>query len=383
MLPSPEPLLTRTGVALLRAFVPGEPSADPSAREFRSVLVVRQHNQLGDMLCVVPLLRALRRSHPGARIALLASPVNAGVMQGNSCLDEVILYDKREYLGRAGMRPGAAIGFLRRLRERKFDLVLTPSTVSMSATSDMLAMATGAGIRIGPGSLDGRPNPSRGAYTHPVNLDWRHSPHRHQTLRNLDVATALGLPEVPLHSEITLTEDEVAGAKSFLLKVSLPPASFVVYHPGAGKPPNRWPAGRFAELANAIAGETGMGTVVTSGSFDRVPVGEMTAALRVRYSVLENRPIREVAAVLRQARLVVSNDTGIMHVAGAVGTPVLSLFGPTDPHQWAPLNRGSRDIGEGGSAIDRIETREVLEAARSMLLEPYPADPLAGNEFGG
>jgi ADP-heptose:LPS heptosyltransferase len=96
----------------------------------------------------------------------------------------------------------------------------------------------------------------------------------------------------------------------------------------------------------------------------------MTAALEAPVTLVENRPVRDVAAILRRARLVVSNDTGIMHVAGAVGTPVLSLFGPTDARQWAPLNRGSRYIQAGGEEIAEIGVDRVLDEALSMLHEP-------------
>lgn len=372
----------RLGVALLKPLAGGDPDADPARGTYRSILVIRQHNQLGDMLCVVPLLRALRAAHPQAHIALLASPVNAAVMHSNRWLDDVILFDKRRYLEGATLRTGAIRELFRSLRSPAFDLVLTPATVSMSGTSDLLAMVTRAPVRIGPGRLEGRPNPSAAVYTHPVPLDWSGQPHRHQTLRNLDIAGALRLPEVPLHSEITLKQAELYAAKSFLSKRSHDPGSFIVYHPGAGKPPNRWPADRFARLAREVAGETGLGVLVTSGSFDREPVGVMAEGLGRAFTLVENRPIREVAAILAMARLVVSNDTGIMHVAAAVGTPVLSLFGPTDPLQWAPLSEGSRYIqGEGGE-IRSIALDEVRAAVLSMLSGQAPHRPLSDNNAG-
>jgi ADP-heptose:LPS heptosyltransferase len=331
------------------------------------------------MLCVVPLLRALRGAHPQARIVLLASPVNAAVMESNRWLDDVILFDKRRYLEGATLRTGAIRELFASLRNPGFDLVLTPATVSMSGTSDLLAMATRAPVRIGPGSLEGRRNPSAAAYTHPVPLDWSGQPHRHQTLRNLDIAAALRLPDVPLHSEITLKQNEVDGAKSFLSKHFQDSGSFIVYHPGAGKPPNRWPADRFARLAREVAAETRLGILVTSGSFDREPVGAMAEGLGRAFTLVENRPIREVAAILAMARLVVSNDTGIMHVAAAVGTPVLSLFGPTDPRQWAPLSAGSRYIqGEGGD-IRSIALDDVRSAVLSMLSAQALHRPLSDN----
>ena len=112
----------------------------------RSILVVRQHNQLGDMLCVVPLLRALRSRFPGCRIVLLTSPVNHAVMQYHRLLDDVVNFDKREFLSDSTIRLGALRDFRRSLRRFSFDLAIVPATVSMSLTSDILALRFGGSL---------------------------------------------------------------------------------------------------------------------------------------------------------------------------------------------------------------------------------------------
>src|SRR5205823_15106747 len=113
------------------------------------------------------------------------------------------------------------------------------------------------------------------------------------------------------------------------------------FHPGAGKLANRWPAERFAMVADRLSEEFGATAVVTCGPMDADPVREMTERLRAPHVVLRGHPIRGVAAVLQRLDLVITNDTGILHVAAGVGTPVLSLFGPTDPAQWAPIGPAS------------------------------------------
>ncbi len=364
---SPERLFKRLVSACLR-FAFGstrarafEPGASPR------ILVIRQHNQLGDMLCVVPLLRSLRERFPHSRITLMASPVNYEPMKWSRFVDEVINFDKREFMRREG---GSLLRFpvyVAGLRKKGFDIAAVPSTVSTSFTSDLLAFLSGAPIRIGAGSIQGVANHSRFLFTHRRDLDWRALRDYHQTRRNLDIWPG-DLGEKPdLTMEITLREDELRRGKSFLQALSQGAPRVVIYHPGAGKVPNRWPADRFARLADTLSSEGSGFTVITSGPMDGGPVSAMVRGLTGRYELIENQPIREVASAIRFADLVVTNDTGIMHVAAAVGTPTLSLFGPTDPGEWAPTGERHRYMrGEGGD-IANIPFDLVLGNAREML----------------
>ena len=328
--------------------------------------MIRQHNQLGDMLCAVPLLRALRLRYPASRITLMASPVNYEPMKWSRFVDEVVNFDKREFMGKEGgslLRfPGYALG----MRKRGFDVAVVPSTVSASFTSDLLAFLSGAPIRVGAGSIQGVPNHSRFLFTHTRELDWRGRNEYHQVLRNMDIWPGeIDEGKRDLSIEITLREDELEEGKSFMTSLSHGAPHVIVYHPGAGKIPNRWPAERFARLADALS--VSAFTVITSGPMDEGPVGAMVKALHTPYELIANQPIRAVASAIHYADLLVSNDTGIMHVGAAVGTPVLSLFGPTEPGEWAPTGDRHRYIRGRGNDIANIPFEEVLETARTML----------------
>ena len=342
------------------------PHLDPGS--IRRILVVRQHNQLGDMLCVVPLLRSLRSRFPNCQIGLIASPVNVDVMANNAYVDRVINFDKREFLGKHSLKLQRLIAFIRQLRDSGFDLVIVPSTVSTSFTSDLLAFLSGARYRIGAGGIDGLENPSSFFFNIPVHLDWRSTPHRHQTLRNLDIATSLSLEIDVLSSEITLTRQERERAKAVAGRTKGEKSTIVALHPGAGKTPNRWPAERFAAVANSLHQSVNAAVLITAGPMDGEPVAALKTGINGPCDLIDNKPIREVAAILSHVDLVISNDTGIMHVAGAVGTPVLSLFGPTDPEQWAPKGPRHRFIRGNKGEIDAISVEEVFRNAQEMLM---------------
>jgi len=351
---------------LLRFLLPRDNGSIPDPKDVRRILVIRQHNQLGDMLCAVPLLRALRLSYKSARISLMASPVNADVMRNNRYVDSHIVYDKRSFTGGGGIHPGRLFTFIMQLRKEKYDIVIVPMTVSVSFTSCLLAFLAGAKIRIGAERIDGKENGSAVFFTRPVELDWRSEPHRHQALRNIDTASELSLPAVNLSSEITLSGEELLEGNSFVVRELAGRKHAVAFHPGAGKVPNRWPAERFADVANLLADRVHARVFVTRGPMDDEPVAGMLSRLHEPPVVVENKPIREVAATLAHMDLVVSNDTGIMHVAAAVGVPVISLFGPTDPHQWAPVGAPHRYVFAGPD-ITAISAEEVMKHALELL----------------
>lgn len=331
----------------------------------RNILVVRQHNQLGDMLCAVPLLRALRATYPGAHIALLARPLNSEILRGAPYLDEIIVYDKLKFL----RNPLQVWRFGRALKQRQFDLALTPSTVSMSVTSDVLTFFSGARRRIGPGAIDGKKNHTSYFYNVRADLDWRGDPTRHQTERNLDIASILVLEAVSTELEIGLTGEERQRGAESIARRQAEPGLVVGFHPGAAKSPNRWDALRFAELANRCAEIFGAFIVITAGPDDDDPLHEMTLNMPNASLVMHNEPIRQVAAVIANCDVYVSNDTGMMHVSAGVGTPTLSLFGPTDPLQWAPPGATHRFILGAEGDVNTISTEKVWRVLLGMLRE--------------
>jgi len=355
-------------ISLLLRFLLGSPPCGVAADlTFDRILVIRQHNQLGDMLCAVPLLRALRDRFPSASIVLMASPVNYDVMVHLRYVDRVINFDKREFLRNGVCGIGNLVRFIRTLRAENFDLAIVPSTVSMSFTSDLLARLSGARTRIGANSLDGRENIAACCFNLPVELDWRTTPTRHQTLRNFDVARPLGLRTPDLRLEMTLNPLELEEANLLRQKKVEHGKKIVVYHPGAGKVPNRWDPRRFASVVNTLATARGVCTFISWGPMDDEPVKEMLRHVAVPYKLIKGRPIRAVAVYLSVADLVITNDTGIMHVAAAVGAPVLALFGPTDPAQWAPIGAQHRFLrGERGD-IQCLSVSEVTRTAEEML----------------
>lgn len=136
------------------------------------------------------------------------------------------------------------------------------------------------------------------------------------------------------------------------------PDRFLALHPGSGSPRKNWPVERFAALADALAPQEPFALI--GGPADRA-VGARLASIARRAVLVRDRSVSFVAALLRRARLCVGNDSGISHLAAAVGTPTLALFGPTDPVVWGPVGAAARTLRAPDGDLERLEVRTVLD----------------------
>jgi ADP-heptose:LPS heptosyltransferase len=347
--------LTRAAARALRAR--GEAGAIPDLRDLERILLIRQQNQLGDLLLSTPALRAVRARAPRARIDLIAAPQNVDAVRGNRRLDDVILYDKAALL----RRPLEARRFADRLRSARYDLALVLSTVSFSYTGAWLAAVSGARRRAG------RPGPGgAGRETAADVYHWCLPVPRddvHQTLSNLDLVVPFGARETDGTPEIFPAAAEAERGRSALDEALPPgPGLRVLLHPGAGKKPNRWPAERFGEVGDALRAE-GHAVAACSGPGEVGLLAAMDRAAGRPFPRLPALGFRELAAALAGADLVLVNDTGVLHLAAAAAPAVLALFGPTDPRLWCPATPRVRPLRAPGGDLRRLETAEVRRAA--------------------
>ncbi len=346
---------------------PSEQATEPGS--VKNILIVRQHNQLGDMLCSVPLFAAVRKKYPGSHITLVASPVNYEILLSdiNPYIDKVITYRKASA---TELRD-----FYSELRHHDYQIGIVPSTVSISRTSHFINYFSGAKVRAGVSSIDQKINKT--AYLLNVKSDFLWDPRKlHQVDRNLEVGALIGCrlsPEEISNVNIRLSDSEIEFGRSYIREsFGEHSASVLSFHPGAGKIPNRWSTDNFISVISDLYKKHQAGILITSGTIDK-PVTEAVAnglnSLSVPFKVLENTPIRKVAAVIKNTCLYITNDTGTMHVAGGVDANVLSLFGPTHGYEWAPRGTGKIFIQSPTENINDIKAEQVIEQAENLLKE--------------
>jgi heptosyltransferase-2 len=366
------PPSVRAGVDL-ETVAPGVVTDVVAPGVVREILVVRPHNQMGDMLLGTPLFKALRRGYPLSRITLVVSPDNAEIMREHPDIDEQVLFDKKRFQ----RRPAEAWGFLRLLRSRRWDLVIMPTTVSFSVTSAILAWLAPCTVRVGSDGSDYGRAIGRRVFDVQVPCCWENE---HQADRNLDFARVLGLDVTDRSPSMGLTEEERSDAREVLAVGGSAGRRAIGIHPGAGKRPNRWPAERFGLVASALAGDEEDRIYVMAGPGEEALKETIRTVTDRRVTILPPLSLRTAAAVIGELDFFLCNDTGVMHIAAALGTPTLALFGPTDPEFWAPVSPNVEWLRAPDPNMASLTVDEVMGEIR-MRLENLKA--VGENRHGG
>ena len=297
----------------------------------RRILIVRQHNQMGDMICATPALRAIRTAFPDAELALVTAPVNVEVVRHNPNLDRILTFDQKMW-----RNPVRLSRFAGQVRGWGAELALVLGSVSFSVTSAAIALLSGARYVVGPDSTPFGWDFSRHAFS----LEMPASPEldRPAVEHSLAPLAGIGITTDDLSTVVVPAPEEQNKADRIMAELDLQDG-FWALHPGAGKGQNVWPPERFAEMA-ARAANSGRQVLILHGPADGVVLAQLRDVLGEEpgrgIRVAPPASVGTAAALLLRADRFLCNDTGIMHVAGAVGVPTVALFGPTDPDLWKP-----------------------------------------------
>lgn len=298
----------------------------------------------GDILMGTPLLTALRDAWPDAHITWAVERKEAPSIDAHPLLDEILLWDTSYWksMMRRGLFPLWTVRALRMralVREKQYDTFISLQPEEWP----LLTRYSGAQVRVGvfdtfrQFSNEAKTSPRTRYYTHPYVFE-ELPPHR--TDQYLLPLRALGLP-LPHDKRMTMgvTQEDENTARRLLSENGLEPGQpFAVLAPMTTWPSRCWPAERYAELGNALDADQ-VGVVVIGSGREKDAVEVVARGMKRRPIVAAGiLAFREMAALIAQANLLVSGDTGPMHVAAAVGTPYLALFGPTPMVGRAPLS---------------------------------------------
>jgi heptosyltransferase II len=291
-------------------------------------ILVRATNWIGDAVMTTPAMGALRSSFPAAEIVVVGNPLVAELFRHHPYCDRVLVFDKKgEHQGVRGL-----LRFCRILRRERFDLaILLQNAVEAAVMAFLARIPRRAGY-----ATDGRAL----LLTHPVRVGAAER-RLHHTRYYLEMLEALEIRGGDGALRLACTDDELAGARE-LLGEGIP----VVINPGAAYgSAKRWYPERFSDVGNRLAAEYGARIVLTGGPGETEIGRDIAASMSVPpLNLIGKTSVRELMAVLSLCRLVVTNDSGPMHVAAAFGVPIVAVFGPTDHTTTSPLAENCRII---------------------------------------
>jgi len=190
---------------------------------------------------------------------------------------------------------------------------------------------------------------------------------RHETERNLDIVRAIGADTDDLSPHIRVSDLEKERARHLLDRLGRKKgARLIGMHLGAGKPENRWPVERFADLASKLYDEGKVHLVATFGLDEEGLGKKFLASAHVPCLWGGAPPVRELAALFAAYDAIVVNDTGMLHLAAAVGTPLVGIFGPTDPERFKPLGPHFLAVQAQDHRVESVTVEMVLSALREL-----------------
>jgi lipopolysaccharide heptosyltransferase II len=341
--------------------------------KIKRILIIRT-DRIGDVVLSTPVITAVRKAFPDAYIAVMVSPLTKDIVLGNPYVNEIIVYDKK--IRHKSLLQ--TLRFAKWLKNKKFDVAFILHSTNRV---NMIAFIAGISERVGykKGKMDF-------LLTHGLNYKKRLG-EKHEAEYSLDILRSIGLDAELSPLMVPVAKDSEENIDSLLYENGLGKGErFIVFHPGASCASKMWPLENFAKAADILADKFDARSVLVS-SPEYIRVGQRVKDLMKKTPVFlcGKISLKDLAALFKKTSLFISNDSGPVHIAAAMGTPVISIFGRNEkglsPARWRPLGDKSvvlhRDVGcikclahnckKDFLCIKSIRVEEVVEKASELL----------------
>lgn len=336
-------------------------------------ILIKMPNWLGDAVMSLPAVECLRKLYPRAWIACLIQSNLADLLRGSDAINQVIGYER----GKGLLALGRKAATIAELRRKSFDLTVLLTNSFESALWMALA---GIPIRVGY-KTDGRgPLLSHAIPRNPEPL--------HQICYYLDLCKTFGQVDEAIVPRVRIPSRDRDWADDFVSSLEVSSGEFLIgLCPGAAYgAAKRWMPGRFIDVCRRISENYPVKFAVFGGPGDAQPCAMVADGIgRDGINLCAKTTLRELAALLEKCALVISNDSGAMHLSAAIGTQVIALFGPTDPTQTAPPENCTvlckhvpcspcfkRECPTDFRCMTSISPEEVVKQASSILSASAP-----------
>jgi lipopolysaccharide heptosyltransferase II len=331
-------------------------------------LVVRT-DRIGDVLLSTPVLEAIKRKYPQSEVNMMISPYTKDLLLNNPWVDKIITDEQKS--------AGGFFRLVRSLRKKKFDcVILLRPTLRLA----LLLFLSGIRVRIGTGYRAYQFLFNCKIYQHRKTIE------KHELEYNLGMLAPLGISNEGYRPRIYLSAEEEGYSQKIFNDLRIKKDDLkIAIHPGSGNSSLNYPLGKFALLADKLIEEFSARVILT-GNNEEVKLSETIR------SQMRNKPVdlagrtdlRELSSILKGSDLLISNSTGPMHMAVALGTPVVALFSPlfvTSPRRWGPYGEGNevvmppveichkcvREKCSHFNCMDKIDPDEIVSRVRKIL----------------
>lgn len=295
----------------------------------QSIVIVRALPGLGDLLCLVPALRALRSSFPVAQITLVGLPgATQFVQRFHHYLDNWLEFPGYPGIPETLVHPDRIVTFLARMQQLNVDLALQMhgNGLCTNALTLLLGAKQSAGFF------------PMGHYCPDPTTFMAYPEHEHEIWRHLRLLEFLGIPLQSNHLEFPIWQSESQEFQALAQAHDLSPGNYVCVHPGASVSSRRWTTHNFAIVADRLAGQ-GFQIILTGTKAETSLTQAVAQAMQFPSIDLAGKTnLGTIAALLKESQLLICNDTGISHLAAALGVKSVVVFSNSDPQRWAPLD---------------------------------------------
>ncbi len=343
---------------LVRLLYRSRPGGPIDARSLRKILVIRVDPRVGDVLLTTPLLRALKKGLPDARIDLLIAAGKEPLVRG--LCDGLVPFRKKDFF----QHPLSFWSVIRRLRRERYDAVVEAAHWhAFSFTSSWLAQATRSPIRVGHDrSLAAR------FLTHAVTKDPKNE---REVPSKLELLQPFGIPADGETLETTVDAGvDVSETLNAVRALCGEGRGFIAFNPGARKADRRWSPEGFGRLARVLSEKTNLVPLILWGPGEQPIAEAVVSASNGAARLAPPTDLAGLAACFRHSELVITNDTGPMHLAVATARRVLAVLTFEDGPRWTPA-AGPRFQGVCVNGVDDISPRALagLQSAADRLLK--------------
>ena len=329
---------------------------------------------IGDVVLATPVIENLRRQYPESHIAFLTEEAAADIIKGNPFLDELIILERRKWQQmsfRASLKE--QVRFYRSLRAKKFDLVFD---LFGNPRSALLSVISGAPVRVGFGFRVRRycytqVIAPRGGEVHEVDF-------------NLDALKALDIPIVSRQPRIEISQDITQNARRWISALGITNEKVVGLNPGGGWKIKRWPPAYFGKLADELIKLYGVRVLLLWGPGEEKIVESVSQSMKAIAHRIPDASLKELGAYISCCHLMISNDSGPMHIAAALNVPIIGIFGPTNPDLQGPFGIAHRVVRQesvpclgcnrvtckiGNICMTELDPAQILKQAEVFLCD--------------